>query len=137
MSIPMTAKRSFVYAGKRVAKGQEFNARGVSDARVLSAVGHAVESQASAIPAAAAPLRGQYQTRVMTAAAPAAYVAPAPSAPPVAPMVIKVEGADVVLDDMDGDALHALATQLNVHVHPLTGAKKLRQALVDSQKSAE
>jgi len=39
--IQLIAKRPFLYAGKRLASGAEFNARTHSDARLLIAIGHA------------------------------------------------------------------------------------------------
>lgn len=41
MSVPLQALRGFPYAGRRLVAGEQFNARGESDARVLCAVGHA------------------------------------------------------------------------------------------------
>ncbi len=41
MSVPLQALRGFVYAGRRLVAGEQFNARGESDARVLCAVKHA------------------------------------------------------------------------------------------------
>ena len=39
--VPLIARRSFLYAGKRFAAGAEFDARGQQDARFLIAIGHA------------------------------------------------------------------------------------------------
>lgn len=39
--IPLIARRSFLYAGRRLAAGVEFGARTQSDARLLLAIGHA------------------------------------------------------------------------------------------------
>lgn len=39
--IPLIARRSFVYAGRRLQTGAEFGARTQSDARLLIAIGHA------------------------------------------------------------------------------------------------
>jgi hypothetical protein len=41
MKVPMIALKALVYAGRRVAAGAEFVARGASDARVLIAIGKA------------------------------------------------------------------------------------------------
>lgn len=124
MAIPMKARRNFPYAGKRLKAGEEFQARGESDARVLAAIGHA--ERVTVVAPVAAPT---YSTRVMTAA---------PSLPPVpmklaAQYVIKVDGANVALDDMEAEPLHALAKRLGVKVHSLAGARKVRAALVASQ----
>jgi len=127
MTVPMKALKAFPYAGRRLVRDQEFEARGRTDARVLAAIGHAVVRVPLASPPP--PAAGTYNTRVMTAAAPAA----APAATPVA--VIKVDGADVALDGMERGDLHALADRLGVKVHPLTGPAKLRQALLDAQSA--
>lgn len=42
--IPMTARKSMVYAGRRVGEGTRFDARGESDARVLEAIGNAARA---------------------------------------------------------------------------------------------
>ncbi len=39
--VPLIAKRSLLYAGRRVASGAEFEARTGQDARLLIAIGHA------------------------------------------------------------------------------------------------
>lgn len=41
MGIPMISLASHVYAGRRLAKGDEFEARGRQDARLLAALGRA------------------------------------------------------------------------------------------------
>ncbi len=41
MSVPLQALRSFPYAGRRLKAGDQFPAKGESDARVLVAIGHA------------------------------------------------------------------------------------------------
>jgi hypothetical protein len=120
MTVLMKARRSFPYAGKRLKAGDEFRATGESDARVLAAIGHA-ERVTVVAPA--------YSTRMMTAAS---------SLPPVpmklaAQYVIKVDGANVALDDMEAEPLHELAKRLGVKVHHLAGARKVRAALVDAQ----
>jgi hypothetical protein len=128
MTVPMKARRSFPYAGKRLKAGDEFQARGESDARVLAAIGHA--ERVIAAPAAPPIAATGYSTRMMTAA---------PAATPPVPMrlaaqyVIKVDGGTVSLDDMEADELHALAKRLDVKVHHLAGARKVRQALLDAQ----
>lgn len=86
-------------------------------------------------PAQAAPAAGGYQTRMLTAAPVAPLVAaPAPQAP-VGQYIIKVEGADTVLDHMEKDDLHALAKALGVEVHHALGASRLREELVKAQAS--
>jgi hypothetical protein len=121
MTVPMKARRSFPYAGKRLKAGDEFQARGESDARVLAAIGHAER-------VVAAPAAASYSTRMMTAA-------PLPPVPMTlaAQYVIKVDGANMALDDMEADELHALAKRLAVKVHHMAGAKKVRQAILDAQ----
>lgn len=92
--------------------------------------------------------RGRYLTRDMVAVpvAPPPAVAPAPAPAPVAPVdaapaapageyLIKVEGADVVLDALDAAALHDLAKKLDVKVHHASGAEKVRAALMDAKGS--
>lgn len=104
MGIPLTAgKRGLVYAGRRIKAGRDFEVRTKSEARILKAIGKAVDRP-----------QQSYQTRVMTAAPPAAQ-APART--------------DEDLDSMDIDALRALAAHLGVKVHPLAGAYKVRQAI--------
>lgn len=131
MTVRMKALRSFVYAGKRLKPGEEFDCRGQlgrpgSDATVLAAIRHA----AAAGPAEIAPTT--YSTRMMTAAAPVATLPPVPMRL-AAQYVIQVDNGTVSLDDMQSDELHALAKRLGVKVHHLAGAKKVRQALIDSQ----
>jgi hypothetical protein len=48
MTIPMIALKPIAYAGKRIAKGGRFEARGNSDARLLQAIGHAEVAPAAA-----------------------------------------------------------------------------------------
>jgi hypothetical protein len=88
--------------------------------------------------------RGRYLTRDMVAApaAPPPEVPPAPAvlaavAPtvPAGEYVIKVGGADVVLDALDAAALHELAKKLDVKVHHASGAEKVRAALMDAKGS--
>ncbi|MFS2047552.1 hypothetical protein ACEN9J_03090 [Variovorax sp. Varisp41] len=99
--------------------------------------------------------RGRYLTRDMVAApvapaAPPPAAAPAPAPAPVAPVapvaaaptapageyVVKVDGADVVLDSLDAVALHELAKKLDVKVHHASGAEKVRAAIMDAKGSA-
>lgn len=129
MTIPMKARRNFPYAGKRLKAGEEFQARGESDARVLAAIGHAERVTVVAPAPTAPPPAAAYSTRMMTAAQ---------SLPPVpmklaAQYVIKVDGANMALDDMEAEPLHELAKRLGVKVHSLAGARKVRAALVASQ----
>jgi hypothetical protein len=129
MTVRMKALKSFVYAGKRLKTGDEFDARGKlgrpgSDATVLAAICNAV----AAGTAERTPVT--YSTRMMSAAP----LVPVATVAPQAQYIIKVDGADVALDDMEADALHAMARSLGVKVHPLSGAKKARQALLDAQK---
>ena len=99
--------------------------------------------------------RGQYMTRDMVAttaasAPPAPAAASAPTAPvpapadpsseappPPAPRSVLVEGAAVPIDELDAEALHALARQLDVKVHHASGAEKVRLALLDAQRAPE
>lgn len=91
--------------------------------------------------------RATYLTRDMVAAPaalpPAVPPAPAPVVPaavapsnPAGEYVIKVDGADVVLDALDAAALHDLAKKLDVKVHHASGAEKVRAALMDAKGSA-
>lgn len=48
--IPMIARKPIVYAGKRIAKGGRFSARGAQDARLLEAIGHAVKAPVAQVP---------------------------------------------------------------------------------------
>lgn len=65
--------------------------------------------------------RGSYLTRDMQAAeAPAAHLAPQPA------------GDD--LDALDADALHSLAKDRGLKVHPRAGAEKVRAALREGGK---
>jgi hypothetical protein len=116
MTVSMKALKSFVYAGKRLHRGDEFQARGRlgrpgSDATVLQAIGNAAPAPAPRI--IPTPV---YATRAMVAA-------------PAAPAV--VEGDD--LHALDRDALHALAAKLGVKVHHMAGAAKVRQAILDAR----
>lgn len=122
--IPMTCIKEVVYAGKRHKPGDPLDARGESDARVLVAIGKA--ERAPTVAPVAPP--ATYSTRMMTAAR-----APAVAQAPAAEYVIKVDGADVVLDDMDYDALRALCDLLEVKPHALARETGMRKALVKSQ----
>jgi hypothetical protein len=104
MAVPLIARKSFVYAGRRVKPGQEFDARTSDDARVLKAIGHAGDP----------PPQGQYETRVMTPRAPAI-------------------GASRGLDDMDIEELRAEAARLGVRVHHFAGAERIRAAIREAQ----
>lgn len=121
--IPMKCTKSVVYAGKRLQPGIEFQARGEKDARVLAAIGKAERLTVAPVAPPAT-----YSTRMMTAAR-----APAVAQAPAAEYVIKVDGADVVLDDMDYDALRALCDRLEVKPHALARETGMRKALVKSQ----
>jgi hypothetical protein len=91
--------------------------------------------------------RAQYMTRHIEAAprqvvltatpAPAPVAAPAPQEPPPAARVIKVDGADIDLDAMETEELHALAKTLDVKVHHASGAEKVRVALIEAQRAPE
>jgi len=61
--------------------------------------------------------KGAYLTRDMAAARPMPVVMPA------------ADNTDVDLDNLDGDALHALARERGVKVHHKAGADKVRAAL--------
>ncbi|MES2634030.1 MAG: hypothetical protein V4669_13735 [Pseudomonadota bacterium] len=149
MTVPMKALKSFPYAGKRLKVGQVFEARGRigapgTDAHTLAAIGSAVAHTSAPVQPVVtrAMTAGRtrveaptYDTRMMTAAP------VEPAAAPV-PMIVKAEPAepvepartaDVSLDDMDAEALHALARARGVKVHHLAGAAKVRQALLDAQ----
>jgi hypothetical protein len=102
MSIKMKALKSFKYAGKRLQAGDEFSARGRSDARILAAIGNA-----------------EYQTAVIDTS-PQSYSAPVVKAAP--------QAVDA-LENMDIEALRELAAKRGVKVHYLAGAKKIREAL--------
>ncbi|MBI3150069.1 MAG: hypothetical protein HYZ17_16315 [Betaproteobacteria bacterium] len=116
----MKCLKSTTYAGKRLRPGDHFEARGESDARVLAAI-RTAERCARPAPV---PTADTYQTRVMTAK---------PAGLPPVPM--SLSRTVVSLDDMDAEALHALAKSRGVKVHHLAGARKVRQALLDAQKA--
>lgn len=148
MTVSMKARQAFPYAGKRLKAGQEFQARGESDARVLAAIGHAERVVAPAIvaPAPRPPAGGTYRTRaiisapvqvVMRAEPPAAPAATAqtieaePAAEPIAGPV--ADAASVPgLDSLDRDAWHELAERRGVKVHHLAGAAKVRAAILEA-----
>ena len=81
MSVPMQALKGFPYAGRRLAAGDNFEARGESDARVLVAIGKAKRSAPVALPPlpdldlppAVAPKRGR-GNKALQAAAPVALM---------------------------------------------------------------
>lgn len=123
--ILMTCIKEVVFAGKRHKPGDPLEARGESEARVMEALKKARRVTETA-PIASAVV---YNTRMMTAAAPAA-----PASLVVSPeYVIKVDGADVVLDGMDIDGLRGLCDRMGVHVHHLARETGMRRALVKSQ----
>lgn len=145
MTIPMKALKGLKYAGQRLQPGDEFQAKGKRDARVLSAIGKAIEMPAVPVSAARMHLRRDIPAApvaTVMVAAPASAAIPAPdvtasAAEPAA--VIVVDGADVTLDGMEADELHALAERLGVKVHGLAGAKKVTAALIEAhgKKAAE
>lgn len=106
MKVSMKARRGFVYAGKRLRAGDQFQARGESDARILAGVGHAERVVVVGDSAAV------YETRVMT------------SRPTV---VLSLDMVD--LDRLDRDQLHALARARGIHVHHRAGAERVRELL--------
>lgn len=63
--VPLIAKRSLLYAGRRVASGAEFEARTGQDARLLIAIGHADFAPAGA---------SAEEVATLMAAVPAAFV---------------------------------------------------------------
>lgn len=101
MSIPMKALKPFKYAGKRLCVGDEFNARGRSDARLLSAIRNA-----------------EYCTAVIDTSA-QSYQAPEQ----------KMQATLDALESMGVDELRELAEKRGVKVHRLAGAKKIREAI--------
>jgi hypothetical protein len=125
MSIPLKARRSFVYAGHRLKAGQDFDASGNSDANLLKAIGHAEDRRAAPTPDWKPP--AQYKTRIMTSEQPA-KVSQNP------PLITKVN-AD--LGSMDIDELRALADSLGIYVHHRAGAWRVRQAIIDYRQSKE
>lgn len=91
MSVPLQALRGFPYAGRRLVAGEQFNARGESDARLLCAVGHATRHIQVPEPLpqiAVAPLatkRGKsYRTEALVAQAAADAAPETPGASPLA-----------------------------------------------------
>lgn len=136
MTVRMKARRSFPYAGKRFKAGQEFNARGETDARVLAAVGHAERVTAPAPTPAPTPAPRAYLTRAIAAAPVQVVMRAAPPAPePVQsaePAVEPVADAAPDLEAMDRDELHALAVARGVKVHHLAGAAKVRAAIIEA-----
>lgn len=90
MSVPLQALRGFPYAGRRLAAGEKFEARGESDARVLCAVGHAtrhiqVPEPLPEIVAPVATKRGKgYRTQALVAEAAADAAPETPGASPLA-----------------------------------------------------
>ncbi len=134
MTVSMKARRAFPYAGKRLKAGQEFQARGESDARVLSAIGHAERVVAPVIvaPAPRPPAGGTYRTRAIVAAPVQAVMrAEAPSAIAEPDAQAAPEGA-TDLEALDRDELHALAARRGVKVHHLAGAAKVRAAILEA-----
>jgi hypothetical protein len=105
MAIPLKAKRSFVYAGRRLHAGDPFDARTTTDARILVAIGHAGDP----------PPPEQYSTRVMT--------------PGRSGVTTKAED----LDSMDIEALRTLAAERGVRVHHFAGAERIRAAIREAQ----
>ncbi len=89
MSVPLQALRSFPYAGRRLKAGDQFPAKGESDARVLVAIGHATRHvqvpTAITDPAPVATKRGKgyrkqsLEAQASTDAAPAHLLGPVAS----------------------------------------------------------
>lgn len=74
MSVPLQALRAFPYAGRRLKAGDQFEARGESDARLLCAIGHATRhvqvptAITDPVPAPAETKRGKgYRKQVLEA----------------------------------------------------------------------
>lgn len=91
MSVPLQALRGFPYAGRRLVAGEQFNARGESDARLLCAVGHATrhiqvpEPLPQIAVAPVATKRGKsYRTEALVAQAAADAAPDTPGASPLA-----------------------------------------------------
>lgn len=67
--VPMIAKKSFVYAGKRLAVGAPFSARSAQDAKLLRAIGNAENEQpaevVAPVPFKAASVVGTYARKVV------------------------------------------------------------------------
>lgn len=123
MSIRMKALKSFPYAGRRIAQGEVFFARGRSDAKVLFAIRSAIEyPEINAQPHAK-----PYQTRAMTAENPKPSYTHTPTD---SGQTIFFEGRRFDLDQMTRSDLFDLATQMGIKVHHLSGAQKIRQALL-------
>lgn len=115
MAIPLRSKdkRSFVYAGRRVKTGADFEARSTNDARLLKAIGRA-EDRPPARPSQ------QYQTRVMTASDASSI-----------PLTTKLDPAE--LESMNIDTLRALADSRGIKYHHFAGAARIRQFILDAQ----
>lgn len=133
MTVRMIALKSFPYAGRRVKKGAEFDARGRlnapgSDATVLQAIRHAKPKPAEAPRAMEARPQRTYQTRVMVPEQPAPFSVPAPE------IVTKGPSAEKPIEEMEAGELHALARARGVQVHPRAGAEKVRQALREADQ---
>lgn len=128
--IPMKCTKELVYAGRRMKAGTEFMARGESDARLLVAIKRAERASVYVgVDVAAGVDKTVYSTRAMTTMTADAVQLPS--------QCIIVDGAEVVLDGMDVDELRALTEKLDIKVHHLAGAKKLREALIKSQEATE
>ena len=89
MSVPLQALRAFPYASRRLKPGDQFEARGESDARLLCAIGHATRHvqapTAITDPAPVATKRGKgyrkqsLEAQASTDAAPANLLGPVAS----------------------------------------------------------
>lgn len=91
MSVPLQALRAFPYASRRLKPGDQFEARGESDARLLCAIGHATRhvqvptAITDPVPAPVATKRGKgyrkqsLEAQASTDAAPAHLLGPVAS----------------------------------------------------------
>lgn len=165
VGIKLKALKPLVYASRRIPLGQEFDARGESDARVLCAIKSAVRvtetdkqnkplasvDSASAATKSVAPT---YSTRMLTAEVPRSFTAVScvidnPSEH-VAALLPEVDATSYPpgstplpvnvesdLDAMSRDALYDLATSIGLKPHHLMGAAKLRAAIAEHRAATQ
>lgn len=137
MAIQMKALKSFKYGERRLVAGDRFQAKGKQDAKLLKAIGKAEFVEAAAIAPVATKtidivrLVVEEKDPVITSVIVADDVKTAvdEKTEVAQESVVANEQQDDDLEDMDFEALHALADKLGVNVHHRAGAQKVRQAI--------
>lgn len=165
MTVRLKSLKPLVYAGHRILAGQEFDARGESDAKVLTAIRSAVRvtetdkqnkplARVYIADAATKIVASTYNTRMLTAEVPQPITAVScVTDNPVEHVAAVLPEVDVSaytpestplpvnvasdLDAMSRDALNDMAVRMGLKPHHLMGAAKLRIAIAEHRVAAQ